>query len=65
MLDNFTHDDMRIAVKHTAGRAKLEASGNIDHITLRQVAETGVDFISMGAITKDVKAIDLSMRFVS
>jgi len=65
MLDNFTHADMRIAVQHTAGRAKLEASGNIDHTTLRQVAETGVDFISMGAITKDIKAIDLSMRFVS
>jgi nicotinate-nucleotide pyrophosphorylase (carboxylating) len=64
MLDNFSHDDMRTAVKHTAGRAKLEASGNIDHTTLRQVAETGVDFISMGAVTKDVKAIDLSMRFV-
>jgi nicotinate-nucleotide pyrophosphorylase (carboxylating) len=65
MLDNFSHDDMRTAVKHTAGRAKLEASGNIDHTTLRQVAETGVDFVSMGAVTKDVKAIDLSMRFVS
>ncbi len=64
MLDNFSHNDMRKAVKHTAGRAKLEASGNIDHTTLRQVAETGVDFISMGAVTKDVKAIDLSMRFV-
>ena len=65
MLDNFSHDDMRQAVKHTAGRAKLEASGNIDHTTLRQVAQTGVDFVSMGAVTKDVKAIDLSMRFVS
>ena len=65
MLDNFSHDDMRSAVKHTSGRAKLEASGNIDHNTLRQVAETGVDFVSMGAVTKDVKAIDLSMRFVS
>lgn len=64
MLDNFSHDDMRSAVKYTNGRAKLEASGNIDHTTLRQVAETGVDFISMGAVTKDVKAIDLSMRFV-
>ena len=64
MLDNFSHDDMRTAVKHTAGRAKLEASGNITADNLRQVAETGVDFISMGAITKDVKAIDLSMRFI-
>ncbi len=64
MLDNFSHDDMRTAVKHTNGRAKLEASGNISSATLRQVAETGVDFISMGAITKDVTAIDLSMRFI-
>ena len=64
MLDNFSLDDMRTAVQHTAGRAKLEASGNISRETLRVVAETGVDFISMGAITKDVKAIDLSMRFI-
>lgn len=64
MLDNFSLEDMRTAVKHTAGRAKLEASGNINRDTLRGVAETGVDFISMGAITKDVKAIDLSMRFI-
>ncbi|HNA21210.1 MAG TPA: nicotinate-nucleotide diphosphorylase (carboxylating), partial [Agitococcus sp.] len=45
-------------------RAKLEASGNITKVNLREVAETGVDYISMGAITKDVKAIDLSMRFI-
>ncbi len=64
MLDNFNHKDMRQAVIHTAGRAKLEASGNIDRDTLRAVAQTGVDFVSMGAITKDVKAIDLSMRFI-
>lgn len=64
MLDNFSNDDMRQAVKHTAGRAKLEASGNITKINLREVAETGVDYISMGALTKDVTAIDLSMRFV-
>lgn len=64
MLDNFSNDDMRRAVIHTAGRAKLEASGNITKVNLREVAETGVDYISMGAITKDVKAIDLSMRFI-
>lgn len=64
MLDNFSLEDMRRAVQHTAGRAKLEASGNINRDTLRIVAETGVDFISMGAITKDVTAIDLSMRFI-
>ncbi|MDX5435335.1 MAG: carboxylating nicotinate-nucleotide diphosphorylase [Halomonas sp.] len=62
MLDNFSLDDMREAVKRNAGRATLEASGNVDETTLRQIAETGVDCISSGALTKDVKAIDLSMR---
>lgn len=64
MLDNFSLDDMRHAVKHVAGRCKLEASGNITDQTLRAVAETGVDYVSMGTLTKDVQAIDLSMRFV-
>jgi nicotinate-nucleotide pyrophosphorylase (carboxylating) len=64
MLDNFSNDDMRKAVIFTAGRSKLEASGNITEKNLRSVAETGVDYISMGALTKDVKAIDLSMRFL-
>lgn len=64
MLDNFSNDDMRRAVAHTAGRSKLEASGNITDANLRSVAETGVDYISMGTLTKDVKAIDLSMRLV-
>ena len=64
MLDNFSNEDMRRAVIHTAGRSKLEASGNITEINLRSVAETGVDFISMGTLTKDIKAIDLSMRLV-
>lgn len=64
MLDNFSNDEMRRAVIHTAGRSKLEASGNITDANLRSVAETGVDFISMGTLTKDVKAIDLSMRLV-
>jgi nicotinate-nucleotide pyrophosphorylase (carboxylating) len=64
MLDNFSNEDMRRAVIHTAGRSKLEASGNITDINLRSVAETGVDYISMGTLTKDVKAIDLSMRLV-
>jgi nicotinate-nucleotide pyrophosphorylase (carboxylating) len=62
MLDNFTLDDMREAVKRNADRATLEASGNVDENTLRQIAETGVDCISSGALTKDIKAIDLSMR---
>ena len=55
---------MRRAVTHTAGRSKLEASGNITDVNLRSVAETGVDYISLGTLTKDVKAIDLSMRLV-
>lgn len=64
MLDNFTNSQMSDAVKHVAGRCKLEASGNIGAHNLRSVAETGVDYISMGALTKDVKAIDLSMRLI-
>ncbi|WP_043528137.1 carboxylating nicotinate-nucleotide diphosphorylase [Litchfieldella xinjiangensis] len=62
MLDNFTLDDMREAVRRNAGRVTLEASGNVSEATLRDIAETGVDCISSGALTKDVKAIDLSMR---
>lgn len=62
MLDELDHDDMRTAVTLTAGRAKLEASGGINRDTLRSYAETGVDYISIGTLTKDVKAIDLSMR---
>lgn len=64
MLDNFSNQQMIDAVKHAAGRCKLEASGNIDIHNLREVAETGVDYISMGALTKDVKAVDLSMRLL-
>lgn len=63
LLDNFGLDDLREAVRINAGRAQLEASGGITLETLRAVAETGVDRISVGALTKDVKAIDLSMRF--
>ena len=63
MLDNFSQQQMIDAVKHVAGRCKLEASGNITLETLTEVAQTGVDYISMGVLTKDVKAIDLSMRF--
>lgn len=64
MLDNFDNDAMREAVKFTAGRAKIEASGGFDEDTLRAAAETGVDFISVGSLTKHVQAVDLSMRFV-
>ena len=63
MLDNFSQQQMIDAVKHVAGRCKLEASGNITIENLREVASTGVDYISMGVLTKDVRAVDLSMRF--
>jgi nicotinate-nucleotide pyrophosphorylase (carboxylating) len=62
LLDNMTHDEMREAVAWTAGRAQLEASGGITLDNVRAVAETGVDRISIGALTKDVAAIDLSLR---
>ena len=64
MLDNFSLIDMREAVAITNGRAKLEASGGFDMKALRETAETGVDYISVGALTKHVRAVDLSMRFV-
>ncbi|UIP95002.1 carboxylating nicotinate-nucleotide diphosphorylase [Acinetobacter johnsonii] len=63
MLDNFSQQQMIDAVKHVARRCKLEASGNITIANLREVASTGVDYISMGVLTKDLKAVDLSMRF--
>ncbi|MDQ8935909.1 carboxylating nicotinate-nucleotide diphosphorylase [Acinetobacter rudis] len=63
MLDNFSQQQMIDAVKHVAGRCKLEASGNITLDNLALVASSGVDYISMGVLTKDVQAIDLSMRF--
>lgn len=62
MLDELSLADMRTAVAVAAGRAKLEASGGISDETLRAIAETGVDYISIGALTKHVRAIDLSMR---
>jgi nicotinate-nucleotide pyrophosphorylase (carboxylating) len=65
LLDNFDLDGMRDAVYFTARRAELEASGGVNLKTVRAIAETGVDRISIGALTKDVHAIDLSMRFVS
>ena len=62
MLDELSLEDMREAVRINAGRAKLEASGGINDDTLQVIAETGVDYISIGTLTKDVKAVDLSMR---
>jgi nicotinate-nucleotide pyrophosphorylase (carboxylating) len=63
LLDNFGLDNLRRAVEITAGRALLEASGGITLDSIRAVAETGVDRISVGSLTKDVAAVDLSMRF--
>ena len=62
MLDEFSADDLREAVKRVAGRVPLEVSGSVDLTRLRAIAETGVDFISIGALTKHLRAIDLSMR---
>lgn len=62
LLDNFNCDQMRQAVALNQGRALLEASGNISLSNVREVAETGVDRISIGSLTKNVRAIDLSMR---
>ncbi len=62
MLDNMDLATMREAVAITAGRAALEASGNVGLGSIRHIAETGVDYISVGAITKHVRAVDLSMR---
>ena len=63
MLDNFTPDMMRQAVEQNQQRALLEVSGNVTEATLPIIAATGVDFVSVGALTKHVRALDLSMRF--
>ena len=63
MLDNFTTGQMREAVRITDGQARLEVSGNVTFETIREFAETGVDYVSVGALTKHVRAMDLSMRF--
>ena len=62
MLDNFSIDQIKMAVNLTNGAAKLEASGNVTEKTLSKIANTGVDYISIGGLTKNVQAIDLSMR---
>jgi nicotinate-nucleotide pyrophosphorylase (carboxylating) len=64
LLDNFSPDDMREAVRLTAGRALLEGSGGINFETVRSIAETGVDRISIGSLTKDVRATDYSLRVI-
>lgn len=60
MLDNMTPDEMRMAVTHTAGRTPLEASGGVNLASVRTIAETGVDYISVGALTHSVTALDVS-----
>jgi len=63
LLDNFSLEDLRSAVKETRGQARLEASGGITLANIRAVADCGVDYISVGDITKNLEAIDLSLRF--
>jgi nicotinate-nucleotide pyrophosphorylase (carboxylating) len=65
LLDNFSNEMMRDAVKLNAGRAVLEASGGVNFDTVRAIAETGVDRISIGSLTKDVRATDYSMRIIA
>ena len=63
LLDNFSLEQLRQAVQTNRGRARLEASGNVNLQTVRGIAETGIDDISIGELTKNIDAIDLSMRF--
>lgn len=63
LLDNLSNDELQQAVAINKGRARLEASGGVDDTTVRNIAETGVDDISIGGLTKDLKATDFSMRF--
>jgi nicotinate-nucleotide pyrophosphorylase (carboxylating) len=63
LLDNFDLETLRAAVRLAGARAELEASGGITLETLRAVADTGVHRISIGSLTKDIRAVDLSMRF--
>ena len=63
LLDNFSLDDLRAAVALTDGRIELEASGNVDFDNLAEIAATGVDYVSIGALTKNLHAIDFSLRY--
>jgi nicotinate-nucleotide pyrophosphorylase (carboxylating) len=63
LLDNMSNQQLRQAVALNRGRAELEASGGVTIESIRSIAETGVDYISVGDLTKDVEAVDLSMRF--
>ena len=64
LLDNMSNEDMAEAVRITAGRAKLEASGNVTETRVPSIAETGVDFISSGALTHSVKSADISLDII-
>ena len=64
MIDNFSLQDSKSAVALAQGKLKLEASGGIDEKSITDIAETGVDYISVGELTKNVEPMDLSMRFV-
>ncbi len=64
MLDNFSLEDMVTASRMTDGRAKLEVSGNVSLESIAQISSTGINYISVGELTKSIKAIDLSMRFI-
>jgi nicotinate-nucleotide pyrophosphorylase (carboxylating) len=63
MLDNMTLDEMRSAVRHVRNRAVLEASGGVNLSTVRGIAETGVDWISVGALTHSAPSMDLALDF--
>jgi nicotinate-nucleotide pyrophosphorylase (carboxylating) len=65
LLDNMSIDQLKQAVSLNSGRASLEASGGVTLDNIRDIAETGVDYISVGALTKDVRAVDLSLRITS
>ncbi|GAB4361705.1 MAG: carboxylating nicotinate-nucleotide diphosphorylase [Gammaproteobacteria bacterium] len=65
LLDNFTLEQLRAAVAINEGRARLEASGNVTLANLREIALTGVDYVSVGALTKDLHAVDLSLRYTN
>ena len=65
LLDNMSNDEMRAAVQRTSGAVPLEASGGVNLDTVRAIAETGVDRISVGALTHSVVALDISMRIVA
>lgn len=65
LLDNMSNETMREAVRLNAGRAKLEASGNVTFENVKQIAETGVDFISVGALTHSAKVLDVSLKWIA